>query len=102
MTNHPWFRQTPRSRNGDHRREPLCVRRSKAQSAPEPRSVSASAHVDIIGMPFTPLSFAGVARRTARRAYWYGAAAAPYGYAYPALYPYAAPYPYHSPYYPPY
>jgi hypothetical protein len=31
------------------------------------------------------LSFAGVARRTARRAYWYGAAAAPYyrPYGYP-------------------
>ena len=36
----------------------------------------ASVFVDIIGLPFTPLSFAGVARRTARRAYWYGAAAA--------------------------
>src|SRR5277367_2632546 len=50
----------------------------------------ASVFVDIIGLPFTPLSFAGVARRTARRAYWYGAAAAPY---YP---PYG-----YSPYYPP-
>jgi hypothetical protein len=28
----------------------------------------ASVFVDIIGLPFTPLSFAGVARRTARRA----------------------------------
>jgi len=27
-------------------------------------------------LPFTPLSYAGVARRTVRRAYWYGAAAA--------------------------
>jgi hypothetical protein len=46
----------------------------------------ASVFVDIIGLPFTPLSFAGVARRTARRAYWYGAAtagaAAAYGYPY--------------------
>src|SRR5271165_7346769 len=58
----------------------------------------ASVFVDIIGLPFTPLSFAGVARRTARRAYWYGAAAAaaspyyypPYGYP-PPYYPY--PYP---------
>ena len=36
----------------------------------------ASVFVDIIGLPFTPLSFAGVARRSARRAYWYGAATA--------------------------
>jgi hypothetical protein len=57
----------------------------------------ASVFVDIIGMPFTPLSFAGVARRTARRAYWYGAAAAPYNrpYGYPGYYPPPyAPYPY--------
>jgi hypothetical protein len=33
----------------------------------------ASVFVDIIGLPFTPLSYAGVARRTARRAAWYGA-----------------------------
>lgn len=56
----------------------------------------AAVFVDIIGLPFTPLSFAGVARRTARRAFWYGAATAPYyrpyGYA-----PYAPP-----PYYPGY
>jgi hypothetical protein len=61
----------------------------------------ASVFVDIIGLPFTPLSFAGVARRTARRAYWYGAAAAaaapyhyPYGYPPPPYYPYPYPYPY--------
>jgi hypothetical protein len=57
----------------------------------------AAVFIDIIGMPLTPLSYAGVARRTARRAYWYGAAAAPYArpYAYP---PYGYP-----PYgYPPY
>jgi hypothetical protein len=60
----------------------------------------ASVFVDIIGLPFTPLSFAGVARRTARRAYWYGAATAPYyrPYGYPGYYPpppYGAyPYPY--------
>jgi len=62
----------------------------------------ASVFVDIIGMPFTPLSFAGVARRSARRAYWYGAAAAPYyrPYEYP---PPAYPYPrYYPPYPPPY
>lgn len=56
----------------------------------------AAVFVDIIGMPMTPLSFAGVARRTARRAYWYGAAGAagpPYPYSpyYPPPYPY--PYP---------
>jgi hypothetical protein len=58
----------------------------------------ASVFVDIIGLPFTPLSFAGVARRTARRAYWYGAAAAPYyrPYGYPGYYPPPpySPYPY--------
>jgi hypothetical protein len=57
----------------------------------------AAVFVDIIGMPLTPLSFAGVARRTARRAYWYGAAAAPYyrPYGYPGYYPPPyAPYPY--------
>jgi hypothetical protein len=36
----------------------------------------ASVFIDIIGLPFTPLSFAGVARRSARRAAWYGGAAA--------------------------
>jgi hypothetical protein len=58
----------------------------------------AAVFVDIIGLPFTPLSFAGVARRTARRAYWYGAAAAPYyrPYGYPSYYPPPpyGPYPY--------
>jgi hypothetical protein len=52
----------------------------------------AAVFVDIIGMPLTPLSFAGVARRAARRAYWYGAATAPYRpYGYPGYYP--PPYP---------
>jgi hypothetical protein len=57
----------------------------------------AAVFVDIIGMPLTPMSFAGVARRTARRAYWYGAATAPYyrPYGYPGYYPPPyAPYPY--------
>jgi hypothetical protein len=66
----------------------------------------ASVFIDIIGMPLTPLSFAGVARRTARRAAWYGAAAAtataaayaaaPYYHPYypPPPYPYPYPYPY--------
>ena len=57
----------------------------------------ASVFIDIIGMPLTPLSFAGVARRTARRAYWYGAATAPY-YRPPPPYGYPA---YPPPYYPP-
>jgi hypothetical protein len=62
----------------------------------------ASVFIDIIGLPRTPLSFAGVARRTAYRGAWYGAAAAgaavaagaaaaaPYYYARPACgyYPY--------------
>ncbi|MGY4242427.1 hypothetical protein ACVIIZ_003835 [Bradyrhizobium sp. USDA 4523] len=53
----------------------------------------ASIFIDIIGRPFTPLSFAGVARRTAwRGAYYRGAAvagAAALGAA--AAYPYYAP-----------
>jgi hypothetical protein len=55
----------------------------------------AALFIDIIGMPLTPMSYAGVARRTARRAAWYGAAAAAYP---PPPYPYAYPYP--PPYYP--
>ena len=59
---------------------------------------AASIFIDIIGLPFTPLSYAGAARRTARRAAWYGAAAHPYS-------PYAPAYghPYYPPpaYYPP-
>jgi hypothetical protein len=52
----------------------------------------ASVFIDIIGLPFTPLSFAGVARRTAYRAAMYNAATHPYGY----------PPPYYPPaYYPP-
>ena len=72
---------------------------------------AAAVFIDIIGRPLTPLSFAGVARRTAWRGAWYrgaavagaavagaaaaGAAAAyyhPYGYGYPpppcGYYPY--------------
>ena len=65
----------------------------------------AAVFIDIIGLPFTPLSYAGVARRTARRAYWYGGAAA-YGAAAvgaaAAAAAYAHPYyPYGSPYYHP-
>jgi hypothetical protein len=36
----------------------------------------AAVFIDIIGRPLTPLSFAGVARRTAMRGAFYGAAAA--------------------------
>jgi len=36
----------------------------------------ASIFIDIIGRPLTPLSLAGVGRRTARRGAWYGAGAA--------------------------
>jgi hypothetical protein len=60
----------------------------------------ASVFIDIIGLPRTPLSFAGVARRTAYRGAFYGAAGAAavagaaaygaYGY-HPYAYPYAAP-----------
>jgi hypothetical protein len=42
----------------------------------------ASVFIDIIGLPFTPVSFAGVARRTSARAAWY-AGAANAGYAAP-------------------
>jgi hypothetical protein len=57
----------------------------------------ASVFIDIIGLPRTPLSFAGVARRTAYRGAFYGAAAvgaaaAAGAYYHPYAYPYAAPY----------
>jgi len=64
---------------------------------------AASVFIDIIGLPFTPLSYAGVARRTAYRGAWYAGAAAAgaaaagaaaYGAAAAApYYPYAYPYP---------
>ncbi|HEY2134112.1 MAG TPA: hypothetical protein VGH36_14255 [Acetobacteraceae bacterium] len=52
----------------------------------------AAVFIDIIGLPFTPLSFAGVARRTAYRAAMYNAATHPY-YGYPAPYYPPASYP---------
>jgi hypothetical protein len=52
----------------------------------------ASIFIDIIGLPRTPLSFAGAARRTAFRGAWYAGAAAAAGYAAGA---------YYHPYYPP-
>jgi hypothetical protein len=51
----------------------------------------ASIFIDIIGLPRTPLSFAGVARRTAYRGAWYAGAAA--GAAYGAAPYYRPPYP---------
>jgi hypothetical protein len=59
----------------------------------------ASVFIDIIGLPFTPLSFAGVARRTAYRAAMYNAATHPY-YGYPAPYYPPAYYPPRCGYYP--
>jgi hypothetical protein len=70
---------------------------------------AASIFIDIIGLPRTPLSFAGVARRTAYRGAWYGAAAgaaaagavaagaAAAGAAYYHPYAYAPAYPYYPP-----
>lgn len=49
----------------------------------------ASIFIDIIGLPRTPASFAGVARRTAYRGAWYAGAAAGAGY---AAAPYYRPY----------
>lgn len=43
--------------------------------------IAAPAHA-IIGRPLTPMSYAGVARRTTRRAVAVGAATHPYGYGY--------------------
>ena len=34
------------------------------------KGADVSIFIDIIGMPLTPLSYAGVARRGFRRAYW--------------------------------
>ena len=57
---------------------------------------AAAIFIDIIGRPFTPMSFAGVARRSAFRGAMYAGAAgaAAYGaaaYAHPYAYPYARP-----------
>jgi hypothetical protein len=63
----------------------------------------ASVFIDIIGRPLTPLSFAGVARRTAFRAAWYRGAAIGVGAAAAvgAATAYGAPYRYGYPYAPP-
>ena len=44
---------------------------------------AAAVFIDIIGMPWTPLSYAGCARRMTRRAIWYGAIAHPYYHYHP-------------------
>jgi hypothetical protein len=58
----------------------------------------ASVFIDIIGLPFTPLSFAGMARRTAFRGAFYAGAAAAGAAAVAGA---AAAAPYYSPYYRP-
>ena len=60
----------------------------------------ASVFIDIIGLPWTPLSFAGVARRTAARAAWYGAAVTTAAAATTVAAAAAATAPYYHPYYP--
>lgn len=55
----------------------------------------------VIGRPLTPFSYAGVARRTTRRAVVFGAAARPYGYAAPVPVPTPVPAPYPVPIAPP-
>lgn len=56
---------------------------------------AASVFIDLIGRPWTPMSYAGVARRTAYRSAWYAGATHPYysPYAYPHPYYYAPPRP---------
>jgi hypothetical protein len=84
--------------DGDHLSFDVDVLEGGLADADGPAAV----FIDIIGMPWTPLSYAGMARRTARRAFWYGTAA---HYAYPhPYYPPPPPYPYYPPphyYYPP-
>jgi len=62
----------------------------------------ASVFIDIIGMPLTPFSFAGAARRTAYRGAFYAGAAAGAAYRYAPYPPYPVypPYPYYPPYRP--
>ena len=62
----------------------------------------ASVFIDIIGRPLTPMSYAGVARRTSYRAAWYGAGAVAAGAAAgaAAAYAYGAPPPPACGYYP--
>ena len=55
---------------------------------------AASVFIDIIGRPLTPLSYAGVARRTMRRGAFYAGAAAGAAYGYPYARPACGYYPY--------
>lgn len=48
----------------------------------------------VVGRPLTPFSYAGVARRTTRRAVVVGAATRPYGYGAPVAVPTPVPAPY--------
>jgi hypothetical protein len=50
-----------------------CLLGSDNLSLRNPGSLITEAHA-VIGRPMTPMSYAGVARRTTRRAYGYGAA----------------------------
>ena len=69
------------------------------EGTPPPEGGESSLFIDIIGMPLTPLSYAGVARRTAwRGAYYAGAGAAVAGAAAAG----AAAAAYYHPYYHPY
>lgn len=54
-----------------------------AGALPKAGTGPASLFIDIIGLPFTPLSFAGVARRTAYRTVVWGSAAAASTYSHP-------------------
>jgi hypothetical protein len=61
---------------------------------------AASVFIDIIGMPLTPLSFGGAARRAAYRGAFYAGAAGGGAYAYAPAYPrpyYPPPMPYYRP-----
>jgi hypothetical protein len=70
-------------------------------SALEVTFLSSDAHA-VVGRPLTPFSYAGVARRTTRRAVTVGAATHPYGYAAPVAVPTPVPAPYPAPAPPPY
>jgi Na+/proline symporter len=60
-----------------------CLLVSEKFAPTKPGSLVTEAHA-IIGRPLTPMSYAGVARRTTRRAVTYGAAAGAAVYAAPA------------------
>lgn len=58
---------------------------------------AAAVFIDIIGRPLTPMSYAGVARRTAGRAAWYGAGVVTGAAVAGAAAAAATPYPYYPP-----